>query len=126
MPILSSKKRKSLRHVSTLARYCFFDNYSAAEKLLMEVSNEINVDGDWGRGVMLAVKGMISVGREGDPASFYLRCKGSSGEDLKILREGVLRDLSRDNITIFESGFLNAWLKIIDTFIEIFRERNKK
>lgn len=124
--VLSAKKRKVLKYVSTMARYCFFDNYAAAEKLLMECSKEFNVDGDWGVGVILAVKGMINAGREGDSASFYWRCKNAGLDELKNIRDGLLKDLSRDTINSFESGFLNAWIAIIDEFINISRERVKK
>lgn len=126
MPILSAKKRKILKHVSTLARYCFFDNYAAAEKLFTESFKDFDIDDDWGAGVILAIKGMINAGREGDPSSFYWRCKNASLGDLKNFKNELEKDLSRDNINNFEYGFINAWIAIIDEFINISKERLKK
>lgn len=126
MPILSVKKRRALKPVVTLARFCYYENYSAAEKLLLEVINDLNIDGDWGLGITSAVKGMINAGREGDQASFYWRCKNANVDELKMFREELVKDLSRDNITDFEHGFINAWITIIDEFINIIKEREKK
>jgi len=126
MPILSARKRKALKPVSILARYCFFGNYAAAEKLFNEVSGEFNVDGNWGVGVMLAVKGMIMAGREGDKSTFYWRCINADLKELKEIRDGLAKDLSRDTISDLESGFLNAWIVIVDEFIKIVRERSSR
>ena len=126
MPKLSRSKRKALKHVFTLARYCYFENYSAAEKLLQEVEEDIKGKNLWGSGCYLAVKGMITAGREGNPVTFFWKCKDSSSKELAFIRKYIIEDLSRDNVDEFEEGFLYGWLTIIDSFIDIHKSLSRR
>ncbi|MCS7365319.1 MAG: hypothetical protein NDF54_07785 [archaeon GB-1867-035] len=126
MPRVSRAKRKVLRHVSTLARYSYFENYSAAERLLNEVREDFKKRGVWGQGCFMAVKGMIASGRENLSISFFLRAKQSDPSSLKEMHESLMKDLARENIDDFERGFLEAWLTILETFIEIKKAMMKR
>ena len=126
MPALSRRKRKVLKHVAVLTRYCFFENYSAAEKLLNEVGSQLKVDGAWGEGCFSAVRGMISAGREGNPITFYWRIRNADPKTLLHIRRSLMADLSRDNVDSFERGFLQAWIGIVDAVIEIHKNLIKK
>jgi len=123
MPVLTRSMRVALKHVATLARYCYFENYSAAEKYLNEVKDEIRRRGAWGEGCFAAVRGMIIAGREASPITYYYRVRNADLESLAKMRESLVKDLARENIDEFESGFLQAWLTIIDTIIKVKKSR---
>lgn len=119
MPRVSRAKRRVLKHVSTLARYSYFGNYSAAERLLSEVREDFKKRGVWGQGCYMTVKGMIASGREELSISYFLRAKQSDLSSLEEMYGSLTKDLARENIDDFERGFLEAWLTILETFIEI-------
>lgn len=119
MPRVSRAKRKVLKYVSTLARYSYFGNYSAAERLLNEVKGEFKKRGVWGQGCYMAVKGMITSGRENLLVAYFVRARQADSSSLKEMHDSLLRDLARENIDEFEKGFIEAWLTILETFIEI-------
>jgi len=119
LPVISRSKKAVLKHVATLARYAYFENYSAAEKLLNEVKNEIKRKGIWGEGCYSAVKGMIMAGREKNKIALFWKAKNSQVKNLDKIKSLLIKDLTRENIDKFEEGFLEAWITIIDTFMKI-------
>ena len=119
MPIISRSRRAVLKHIATLARYSYFENYSAAERLLNEVKDEIRRRGVWGEGCYAAARGMIAAGREGAPITFFWKVRNADLKSLAGMRESIVKDLARENIDDFEAGFLHAWLTIIDTIIQV-------
>lgn len=126
MPRVSRAKRKVLKHVSTLARYSYFGNYSAAERLLNEVKDDFEKRGVWGQGCFMAVKGMIASGRENLPIAYFVRVKQSDLSSLKEMHSSLIKDLARENIDDFERGFLEAWLTIIETFMDVKKAMMKR
>jgi len=125
LPSVSRSKKAILKHISVIARYTYFENYTAAERLLNEIKSKIRRRGLWGEGCFSAAKGLIVAGKEKNRVSLFWKVKNANLRELSRIKKSLIKDLTRENVDEFEEGFLEAWITIIDAFSNVLRQQRR-
>ena len=95
--------------------------YADAERALDSLVKRLEKRGEWGRGYLQALKGMLNARRTGDKHAFYLTLEEEAGELRRLRREFREHTRARGH-TDYDKGFFSAWKDVISIALELKRQ----
>ena len=95
--------------------------YAEAERALEALAKHLKRRGEWGRGYLQALKGMLEARRTGDKYAFLLNVE-EEPKSLRALRREFSGHLKAKGHTDYDRGFFSAWRDLVSLALELKRQ----
>ncbi len=95
--------------------------YAEAERALNSLVKRLEKKGEWGRGYLQALRGMLNARKSGDKYAFSITLEEETSE-LKRLRREFRGHTRAKGHSDYDKGFFSAWRDVVSIALELRRQ----